>query len=45
MAEIQKKTINIWDGGIKTSGRSSDPIGMDGAQMVKDSISTKMQAS
>ena len=35
MAEIQKKTINIWDGGIKTSGRSSDPIGMDGAQMVK----------
>jgi hypothetical protein len=35
MAKINKKVINMWDGGIKTSSRSSNPETSDGAQMIK----------
>ena len=35
MGKINKKIINIWDGGIKTSSRSSNPDTSDGAQMIK----------
>lgn len=35
MAKINKKVINVWDGGIKTSARSSNPETSDGCQMIK----------
>lgn len=35
MANIRKKVINVWDGGIKTSSRDNNPQISDGAQMVK----------
>lgn len=35
MANIRKKTIQLWDGGVKTSSRSSNPDTSDGAQVIK----------
>ncbi len=35
MANIRKKSLRIWDGGIKTSKRDNNPDTSDGAQMIK----------
>ncbi len=35
MANLHKKTISTWDGGIQTSTRDNDPDSSYGAQMVK----------
>lgn len=35
MANPRKKTIQLWDGGIKTSNRDNNPDTSDGAQIIK----------